>query len=555
MLEKLSIRHYALIDDAQIEFAPNLTALTGETGAGKSIIMGALGLLLGDKADNDVIRTGYDSAIVSASFSMDEPSEELLNVLHGMDIELDEGSLVLSRTIKNNGRSSITIQGIVKTRNELSLVGRCLVDISAQRDHQSLFLSSKQMDVLDSYAKDQNEIEAYTIIWNECKTLEKEKDELAGLLASANKEQDYLTFATDEIEKLNIQKNEDELISSQLKVIQSFEQIHEQLSLAVDYLHKGEDDGLGSITAMQEASKALASASKADASLLGLQERLESATIECQDIYETVRDYLDTMTFSQETLDQMQNRLSNLQRMKKKYGPSLDDVLAFYQQSKAKLEYGISGEERLSKLERQYSEKKSLLLKKAEGLSATRKKNAITLAKEVENTLHELGMGQAAFFINVERRELGPNGFDEVSFCICANPGLETRSIVEVASGGELSRIMLALKSTLEKNDHVQTLVFDEIDSGIGGTVAVEVAKQLEKLKAGHQVIVITHLASVASRADNHLVVSKYVKDGQSFTTIKAVSGESRVEEIARMLSGDSTSVVSLEHARQLLRN
>ncbi|MCK9288628.1 MAG: AAA family ATPase, partial [Sphaerochaetaceae bacterium] len=241
MLEKLSIRHYALIDDAQIEFAPNLTALTGETGAGKSIIMGALGLLLGDKADNDVIRTGYDSAIVSASFSMDEPSEELLNVLHGMDIELDEGSLVLSRTIKNNGRSSITIQGIVKTRNELSLVGRCLVDISAQRDHQSLFLSSKQMDVLDSYAKDQNEIEAYTIIWNECKTLEKEKDELAGLLASANKEQDYLTFATDEIEKLNIQKNEDELISSQLKVIQSFEQIHEQLSLAVDYLHKGED--------------------------------------------------------------------------------------------------------------------------------------------------------------------------------------------------------------------------------------------------------------------------------------------------------------------------
>ena len=553
MLERLAIRHYALIEDAEISLADGLSAITGETGAGKSIILGALGLLLGDKASGEVIRAGHDSATVSGTFHFDHVPQMLQDTLEEMDLELDDGDIVVSRTIRSNGRSTCSVQGTARTRAELAKLGLVLVDISAQRDHQSLFLATKQREVLDSASGDEKELEAYQSAWKELETLRSSYGELSTLVATSKREQEYLAFAVAEIEKMRIRSGEDEQIVRQLEVIGAYEQIHDHVEEAVRRLHE-EMDGISTLGGLRAATKETAEASRSDERLVSLASRLESCAIECQDIYETLRDYLDHMSFSQEKLDQLQSRQSYLKRLMKKYGPTLDDVIRYHAEAKAKLEAGIHGEERLAELSEKIRQSRKELQEKALALSTARKKAAVRLGKEVERVLQGLGMAQATFAIRVTNGEYGPSGADEVSFDICANPGLESRPISQVASGGELSRILLALTAVLKADDVPGTLVFDEIDSGIGGAVAVAVGQELKRLKQSHQVIAITHLASIAAMADNQLVVSKNVEKGLSFSSIRPVEGEDRVREIARMLSGD-TGEVTLMHARSLLQS
>ncbi|MFA6774941.1 MAG: DNA repair protein RecN [Sphaerochaetaceae bacterium] len=554
MLESLSIRHYALIDDAQIEFGPGLTVITGETGAGKSIILGALSLLLGDKAENDVIRSGCDSASVSATFSFVRPGNALLLALDGMGLSLEDGSLVLSRTLKANGRSTITIQGVAKTRAELAQVGALLVDVSAQRDHQSLFLPSKQRDVLDAYGKNGGNLSSFLRHWNVFQQLLRQKAELEAAMKDSSREADYLSYAISEIENATIKEGEDETVADEIRVASSYEQIHTHLETVCGLLN-GMGEGEGAVLLLKDADKEMACASRLDPDLAELRSRLESASIECGDIAETIRERIGKMRYSQEKLDELQARLSLLQRLKKKYGPSLSEVMSFLESSRKKIDAGTHGAERLVETERRIKEEKGELDAFAAVISDERKKAAAKLSGEIETRLHELGMEKATFSIDVIHCDLSSTGSDDVSFSICANPGLESHHIADVASGGELSRILLALKATLEKDDEVGTLVFDEIDAGIGGAVAIAVGDQLKGLGASHQVIIITHLASIAAKADAHFVVSKDIEMGSSFTHIQPVDGETRVKEIARMLSGDSASEISLEHARQLLRN
>lgn len=553
MLEKLSIRHYALIEDAEITFDGGLTALTGETGAGKSIILGAMGLLLGDKASGEVVRTGNSSATVSGTFHFDHVPAMLADTLEAMDLELDEGDLVVSRTVRSNGRSTCSIQGTARTRAELARLGLVLIDISAQLDHQSMFLPSKQRDVLDSASGDAKELGEWKNQWKLVKELEAELERTRALVGAAKREQDYLSYAVHEIEKIPFQKGDDDEIAKQLEVIGSYEQIHDHVSLAASLLHE-ENEGQSLLSALREAAKETQEAADSDERLLSLASRLDSSAIECQDIYESLRDYLEGMSFSQEQLDQLQGKLSWLQRLKKRYGPTLDDVVKYHDEAKAKLEAGANGEEMLSDLESKLKQARTELLGKGRNLSSARKVAALKLGHEVEAVLRTLGMAQATFAIKVTPSEPNPYGMDDVSFEICANPGMPSRPISQVASGGELSRILLALTAVLKADDVPGTLVFDEIDSGIGGTVALAVGKELNRLKRSHQVLVITHLASIAAMADWHMVVTKRVEEGVSFSSIRAVKGEERVKEVARMLSGDA-SEVTLMHARQLLKS
>jgi len=554
MLEKLCIRHYALIEDAEISFSEGLTVLTGETGAGKSIIMGALSLLLGDKADATVVRSGCDSASVSATFSFDSVPSSLADCLSSMDVSLDEGTLVLSRSIRVNGRSTIAVQGMAKTRTELQQIGAALVDVSAQKDHQSLFQSAKQREVLDSYAHDGETLASYRSHYDTLQNLKRQSEGLKASIASLDKENDYLSFASNEIEKAQVKSGEDDRIASEVKIIGSYEQIHDELEEIVSLLHGGEDEGVSAVNALRDAAKSLQGASRLDDSLSSLASRLESVSIESQDIYETVRDYLEKMSFSQEKLDQLQSRLGLLQRLKKKYGGSLDSVLAFLADAKAKLEVGRTGEEQLQELTKKMKGEEASLQSSGKRLSQERKKAALVLSRDIEGVLHQLGMERAVFTIDLKDTSPCTFGMDDIIFSICANPGLESRPIASVASGGELSRILLALKAVLDKDDPVGTLVFDEVDSGIGGKVAASVGEELKRLKGGHQVIAITHLASIAAMADHHLLVEKRVENGTTKSGIREIRDEERVEEIARMLSGD-TSPVTLAHARQLLRS
>ena len=553
MLERLEIHHYALIEDSVIEFSGGFSVITGETGAGKSILLGALTLLLGEKTEVQSIRSGCDSATVSASFHIVEPmGAHLASYLAKEELELEDDTLVASRTIKSNGRSSITIQGRLATRSELALITAELLDISAQRDHQSLLSTSHQLSVLDSFGSCGAEKSAYKSAYDQYQSLKAELERVQADLEAAKREMDYLSYAVDEIEKVNPKPMEDEEIANQVQVIASFEHIHEALSQAVSLLH-GNDQGLSTLALLHQVKTQLALAGKADPSLQTLGERLESSTIEIEDIYESVRDYLNGMAYSEEELDRLQGRLAQLQRLKKKYGPNLEAVQAFLAKSKEKLSLSEQGEIVLSKLEKQIKLAYETLLEQARALQDKRKASALLLSGEVEEKLRTLGMKEAVFSIAFTQTSPTASGIDEVSFQICANPGLEMRSIKDVASGGELSRIMLAVKTSLAQSDAIPTLIFDEVDAGIGGSVALSVAEQLKNLARTHQVIVITHLASIASKADHHLVVSKEIRNAMSYSTISPVKGEQRQREIARMLSGDDTSQESLGHARKLL--
>jgi len=553
MLERLEIHHYALIEDSVIEFSGGFSVITGETGAGKSILLGALTLLLGEKTEVQSIRSGCDSATVSASFHIAEPmGAHLASYLAKEELELEDDTLVASRTIKSNGRSSITIQGRLATRSELALITAELLDISAQRDHQSLLSTSHQLSVLDSFGSCGAEKSAYKSAYDQYQSLKAELERVQADLEAAKREMDYLSYAVDEIEKVNPKPMEDEEIANQVQVIASFEHIHEALSQAVSLLH-GNDQGLSTLALLHQVKTQLDLAGKADPSLQTLGERLESSTIEIEDIYESVRDYLNGMAYSEEELDRLQGRLAQLQRLKKKYGPNLEAVQVFLAKSKEKLSLSEQGEIVLSKLEKQIKLAYGTLLEQARALQDKRKASALLLSGEVEEKLRTLGMKEAVFSIAFTQTSPTASGIDEVSFQICANPGLEMRSIKDVASGGELSRIMLAVKTSLAQSDAIPTLIFDEVDAGIGGSVALSVAEQLKNLARTHQVIVITHLASIASKADHHLVVSKEIRNAMSYSTISPVKGEQRQREIARMLSGDDTSQESLGHARKLL--
>lgn len=552
MLDRLQIHNYALIEDRQIEFEEGFTVITGETGAGKSIILGALSMLMGEKVESHVIRSGADSATVNASFTFEDgANEEIQRFLAERDIDLGDDELLLSRTIRSNGRSSALLQGRMVPRSDLGELASRLFEISAQKDHQSLLKSEAQRDALDRSGECLEERAVYQEQWSRLQLLKKELIERKALFEAALREEEFLRFAEEELNAIDPKEGEDELLKEEIHRLSSFEQIYESLSRSSSLLHSFETPSV--VAALRNASRELGPAVKADRSLESLANRLEESAIEIQDIYESLRDHLSSLTFSEEELDRLQGRLAQIQRLKKKYGPSLERVLKFREEIAEKLSMREDGEIQLSKLEKKIGEQESLLLSAGGALRAKRKEAAAHLSRNVENRLRTLGMKEAVFVIRFKEIPPTVHGLDEISFMVCANPGMDLHPIEEVASGGELSRIMLALRVTLAQQDELPTLIFDEVDAGIGGAVAVSVAKELAELGKTHQVIVITHLASIASRADVHLTVSKVIESGMSHSRIRRVENEERVREIARMLSGDSASDESLTHARLLL--
>lgn len=551
MLEQLQIRNFALIEDLRIDFGEGFNVISGETGAGKSIILGALNLLLGEKADGQIVRSGCDETMVSAVFRLDDDNP-LYGWLEAHGLEAEDGLLLVRRTVKANGRGMIYVQSQPMTRADLATISDALIDMSGQHDHQSLLSKERQRLVLDSFGDCGEELSGYVAAYASREALKKEHAELSRRIAAGAREEDYLRFALEEITKVEPKPGEDDSLKDEIQVISQFEHIHENLTLVHDSL-KGSGSGDGALAGLHAAATAMARAAKGDPSLSAFTARLESLRIECEDIQDSVRDYLSDMTYSQERLDMLQERLSRLQRLKKKYGPSLDDVIAYAARTEESLHQTENGGEALAELERRLARAEETLSEQGLRLSAKRQKAASLLGKEIAAKLRHLGMGSVVFSIGVESCECGPSGCDQIEFLISANPGEPLRPIREIASGGELSRIMLSIKTVLAENDDVETMVFDEVDAGIGGTVANAVGEQIQQLSRKRQVVAITHLASIAARADFQFVVAKNVEQGRTYTRITPVSDDARVHEIARMLSGDAESEVSLEHAKKLL--
>lgn len=549
MLERLEVRNYVLIPYLVMDFSNGFTVITGETGSGKSIILGALGLILGEKSRADMVRQGEKEAHVEALFSYRE-GEEVAHFLEERDLVDEEGGLFIQRIVRSSGRSIMTVNGKAVTRETLEELGRLLVDVSGQSSHQSLLHRSVQLSLLDRYAHDEDLVSSYRSAYEEYVACQKEHDRILEESEKAGREADYMRFCLDEIEKAGVRVGEDDELATQLRKMEQGELLSGELDEAVSSLRGGHETGALNLIARAQSS--IARAMKADPGLEDFHSRLESASIEIEDIASSLSDYLSTLSFSEEELDAANARLSILQRLKKKYGGSLEAVL----QKRDSFASALATVENLDDLLLENRKRMEKAEKEADRLarklSEERRKAATSLEKTVLENLAHLGLKSAMFRIDLSQKPMGHNGIDECVFMLSANKGEKEGLISQVASGGELSRIMLALKAALSGQDEVETLLFDEIDSGIGGAVANAVADELKTLSISHQVIAITHLAQLASRAADHYMVTKSEEGGRTVSSIVPISGQERIDELARLLSG-SVNEISREHARSLL--
>lgn len=544
MLESLSIRNFALIDRLEIDFTDGFNVITGETGAGKSIILGALGLILGNNADSSAVRTGESECTVSAVFSI--PDGHPVNAfLRERGLEPEEGLVHVRRVVRSGGtRGLISVQGQSVSRSELAEITGALIDMHSQHEHQSLVHSDRQRRIVDSYAGNSGILTGYRNAFDNWRMLVDRRSELAQSVEKAMREKDYLAFTLAEIRRVDPKEGEDDSLKEEITLLSNYESLSGNLSQAQAALSAAKDQ-------LFDAEACVSRAEKTDAQLSELSRRTSVLRIEAADLYETLRDRFNSLSFSQEKLDRLQERQSAIRRLSK-YGKTIPEILSYAERTERALSQCENSEEELKNIEKEIEAAQFEVDRTAKALSASRLKAAEALQKEVTSVLRELGMPSAQFTIGISPVAPAVNGADEVRFVIAPNRGEEPRALSQIASGGELSRIMLAIKTVLASEDEVLTQVFDEVDAGIGGAVAQAVARQLASLGRNVQVIAITHLASIASAARTQFVVSKSETGGRTVSSIARVEGEERVREIARMLSGDS-SRVSIEHAGSML--
>ena len=446
MLEHLEIRNFALIENLSVDFSEGFNVITGETGSGKSIILGALGLLMGERADTNAIRTGTDGILVDAVISVPQ-NHEVLPWLKERGVEPEDGVLYIRRSVRANGaRSLIHVQNQLFTRQDLCILADSLIDMHGQSEHQSLLIPEKQRRILDSYAQNDELLKQCADSYNRIVELRGRMEEIQGQLEEGRRQQDYLQFALEEIENANIREGEDDELKDRIRVLGQFESIYENVNNSADRLH----DIRGGI---YDAIGLVAKAAKVDSGLSEYSARLESTRIEIEDIAGALREYLSSVDYSEDAVNAMQDRLATLQKLKRKYGPSLEDVLSFAAKARETLDITENFEVHLADCEKNLLKAQSEYDTIAGKLTVIRKMKASVLEKDIESVLRTLGMPNAVFGIDIAPAKETSHGKDHISFRISANPGETSKALKDIASGGELSRVMLALKTVLSKAD------------------------------------------------------------------------------------------------------
>jgi DNA repair protein RecN (Recombination protein N) len=563
VLVELRLENYAVIDNVVVEFATGLSLLTGETGAGKSILIDALGLLLGDKASGDVIRTGSERAVVSAVFETDGAAlHSIEEILETNGLEADGASLILRREIAAGGKGRVFINNHPATVAVLKQIAPHLAVIHAQNESITHFDAAARQGLLDAYADSSLEevavaFEHWKRICQRIGELEHDEQDRLRLL-------DLWTFQSREIEEARLQPGEDEQLEIEKRVLANAEKIHNAAVSAFDLLYEGESSTSSTLRGAQKFLQELARYEPKFQEALGA---LESARISVEDVGATLRDYAGGIQASPQRLAELEDRLALLDRLKRKYGPTLAEVIAFGESIRHKLDEMENKDEVLRQLRAKLAEAGQAYLKVARSLSRKRTESARKLEKLVEAEINDLAM-KASFRIAVEEHEpeehWSSTGVNQITYWIATNLGETMRPLEEVASGGELSRVMLAFKASVEAGAagsakkrapaQQRTLVFDEIDTGIGGRAAEAVGKKLKALSRGNQVLCVTHLPQIAIFADQHYVIEKREAGGRTKTRVRLITGEERTEEVARMLSGAKLTDTSLKHAEQMIK-
>lgn len=550
MLKELRIRNLAIIEDLTIAFEKGLNVLTGETGAGKSIIVDALGLALGDRAQSDMIKSGAREATVQAYFEPDGSAS-----FPDVGIDLSEG-VVMRRVISSSGKSRSFINDTMVTLQTLSEVGRGLVDIHGQHEHQSLLLFEKQRQALDYYGRLLPHTGRIATLYRENAGLKTEYEEMSRKGEERARKIDMFTFQLEEIDSASLKAGEKEELEEQRKVLLNMHKLNEWAETAYALLYDTE----GSAAEKLSQSVALVrDMSGIDAAMKETLAILESAVPLIEEATINLRSCRDRYDPESGGLERVEERLEIIRKLEKKYGKGVEAVLDYRDAAAKELEDLSSADERLASLEKELASAEAELRRAAEDLSEKRKQTAVELSHRIGENLRELAFGSASFRIEVSQEEaadgqkiVGPHGMDRIEFLFSANPGEPLKPLSKIASGGELSRVMLALKSILAEEDKVPVLIFDEVDAGIGGRTAESVGKKLSVLSGTHQVLCITHLPQIASFGDVHIRIEKKAGHGGVIVDVKQLSGRERRDEIARMLSGKITDI-SLRHAGELL--
>ena len=569
MIETLSIHNIALIDELELELASGLNIFTGETGAGKSVILKSIGLVLGERASADIVREGADFAKVEASVVPDDTHPMWHTDLAFSDVLDPSDVVILSRQISANGKSRCHINGRLVNLKQLQALGALLVDIHGQHEHQSLFRTQTHLKLLDDFGGSSEARQQIGKVYAQLRALQQEAASLADTLAASEREKERLEFEIEELTSASLEEGEDEKLADEARLLKNAEALHESANKAYRQLDN-EGSGMGGfgspLERLEEAAKELTKLSEIDSSLSELRDRLESSLYELEDITSQIRQYADTVEFNQVRLDEITDRLALIAKLKRRYGNSISEILVYYAEAEQKLETLQLGSEKQASLQEEIQKTIQEAQHLCTALSAKRLHVAKHLSERIEKELRTLGMNKAEFQASVQHipDERGPfevdgkryafrsDGMDDVEFLIAPNVGSEARPIAKIASGGEISRIMLALKTVLVQVDEIPTLLFDEIDSGIGGKVADVVGKKLKELSAFSQVICITHLPQIARFADKHFRVEKTVVDERTLITAKPLTVEEQVNEITRMHGGEETEI-GLAHARELL--
>ncbi len=550
MLIELRIRDYAVIHDLTLELGPGLSALSGETGAGKSIIVGALSLLLGERASSDSVRAGADRARVEAVFDVSD-NPKLKTRLDDLGIEAEDGLLILRREVASAGRNRAWINESPATARTVGELGRSLVDLHGQHEHQTLLRKDTQRSILDRFGEAEQDATKVAEEFQGLSRLEVQLKELREHLRELASRTDFLRFQISELDEANVQPGEDEVLAEESGRLENSEELLREATRIHGELYGAE----GAITERLSAlAQTLARLKDWDSSLEGPHEELQEAYHALAEVGRELGDYVGTVRHDPGRLEEVRSRLDLIHSLKRKYGPTSEEVIATRDRVRAELDELEDGSWDEDTLAADVERRRDALVSAATGLSKKRREAARRLEKEVETLLPELGLPAGTFKVRLEALpEVRSHGAESVEFLVSVNAGFPPTALARVASGGELSRVMLALKAILAQVDEVPTMVFDEIDAGIGGRVASLVAAKLKDVARYHQVFVVTHLPQLASRARSHLLVEKSEGEGLAATDVKGLSGDARVREIARMLGGDPDSATSQDHARELL--
>lgn len=534
MLRSLIIKNIAIVEDITVNFSDGLNIITGETGAGKSVITGSLNLILGARADKSLIRTGEKRCTVEASFHIDDDSP-INSILEDAGIDIDDNIMVIRRVISKSGTKNI-INDFSTSLNTLKKIGNYLVDMHGAHDHQSLLSPAFQLQITDSYAHLNDDKQEYQKLFRELEDLKSTKFRSFGDDQEKARRIDMLSFQVSEIKDADLDEGEEEALEQELSVASNAQRIVELCSGIQEALTEDDNSAFNTLTAARQMLSELVDISGENSELL---EEIQAAAIQAQEISASIADYQNRTDLDPERIFELESRLNLIYSLKRKYGHTLKDVIEFGERANEELQELLSLDEKRDALNKQIAEKEKILLEKAEALSKKRKAAVKKLEKEISTEVQDLGFKNGLIKIELNRTDPSLSGIDSIDFLFAPNLGENIRPLRAIASSGEISRVMLAIKAVLSEHDSIPTLVFDEIDANVGGEIGNAVGEKLKNIGNSRQVLCITHLPQVAVAGDHHFVVEKTVENNRTKTGIRKLEDAAKKEEISRMLGGD----------------